>query len=136
MVKLQDGSLVIASRLLSGEAEDQDGNKLDFKAEQDKPEFYKAEHDVTDGSGRKNVYSFDIGETLVKVSVATIQADKDKDKDKLEQQKTKASQQVEPEPDDKDDTEKKNQRLATQTATSTTSQSKTRETGVLSRTRL
>jgi hypothetical protein len=92
MVKIQDGSLITVNDLLSG-AEDDDGNKLTFvKNESAFIPTFKAESIMGDGSGRKKIYSFDLVDTPVRVSVSTVEpepepeseepATDDKDKDK------------------------------------------------------
>lgn len=90
MVKVQDGSLITVNDLLSG-AEDDHGNKLTFvKNESAFIPTFKAESIMNDGSGRKRIFSFDLVDTPVRVSVSTVEPepeepatdDKDKDKDK------------------------------------------------------
>lgn len=92
MVKVQDGSLITVNDLLSG-AEDDHGNKLTFvKNESAFIPTFKAESIMSDGSGRKRIFSFDLVDTPVRVSVSTVEPepeeqqpptdDKDKDKDK------------------------------------------------------
>lgn len=93
MVKLQDGSLVMASQLIHGEGEDDNGNQLTFvQTRNTKVPSYTAESDMTDGSGRKKVYLFDLFDTQVRVDVKVVEPD----------QTTQVSEQeVEPKPDDK-----------------------------------
>lgn len=84
MVKLEDGSMVFAGQLLGGEGQDDDGHSLKFKANEDATvPYYKAEAPMRDGSGRKKVYTFDLGTTQVRVSVSTVEPE-EKDKPKKE----------------------------------------------------
>lgn len=103
MVKLQDGSMVLASQLLSGAGEDDDGNPIKFeKNENALVPTYKAEADMNDGSGRKKVYTFDIVDTQVRVSVSTVEPESesegDKDKDKPDKPKETGTINLETEP--------------------------------------
>lgn len=74
MVKIEDGSTLTLSRLL-GEAQDDDGRPLKFERNDDTNNpsdipSWKAEVDMTDNSNRKKTYHVDLGNTLVRVSVA------------------------------------------------------------------
>lgn len=79
MVKLEDGSVVLASQLISGTGEDDNGKPVKFeKNEESIIPTYRAEADLNDGTGRKKVYSFDIADTPVRVSVSVVEPEKDK----------------------------------------------------------
>ena len=96
MVKLEDGSLVYAGQLLSGECQDDDGKALKFKVndgDQTVP-FYRAEVPMRDGSGRKKIYSFDLGTTQVRVSVSTVEEEKDKSKKEKEGEENSGDEEV------------------------------------------
>lgn len=89
MVKVQDGSLIYAGQLLGGEGQDDDGHSLKFKSNEDaNVPVYTAEAPMRDGSGRKKIYSFDLGTTQVKVSVSTVEPEpEEKEKPKKEKEK-------------------------------------------------
>lgn len=74
MVKLQDGSLVPAAALLSGDGEDDEGNKLTFKPVEGAtmPTFY-AMSEMKDGSGRLRTYTFGFEDTNVIVHMAHLE---------------------------------------------------------------
>lgn len=68
MVRIQDGSLVPASELLTGGAEDDEGNKLEFKSVKEASiPTYKAERKMDDGTGRTRIYQFSFDDTNVTV---------------------------------------------------------------------
>lgn len=86
MVKLEDGSMIFAGQLLAGEGEDDDGHSLKFKNKDDGA-YYNAEAPMRDGSGRKKIYSFDLGTTQVRVSVSTVEPEpEEKEKEKKEKE--------------------------------------------------
>lgn len=89
MVKLEDGSMVLASQLLGGDGQDDDGKSLKFKSNDDATvPVYTAEAPMRDGSNRKKIYSFDLGNTQVRVSVSTVEPEpEEKDKSKKEKEK-------------------------------------------------
>jgi hypothetical protein len=69
MVKIEDGTLIQASQLISGAGEDDNGNPLKFERNENAlMPTYKAESDLNDGTGRRKVYSFDIIDTQVRVN--------------------------------------------------------------------
>jgi hypothetical protein len=72
MVKIQDGQLIVGSKALSGEAEDDDGKPLKFEAVQGAlVPTWAAKANMNDGSGRVRFYSFGLEDTNVRVSVIT-----------------------------------------------------------------
>jgi hypothetical protein len=89
MVQIQDGSLVPASQLLSGEGEDPDTESGKLKFEQVKGTVfptYRAKSKMNDGSGRKRTYTFSLEDTNVVVHVAqtTEEEEEQQNKDKGE----------------------------------------------------
>lgn len=88
MVKLEDGSMVYAGQLLGGECQDDEGHSLKFKANEDAAvPFYRAEAPMKDGSGRKKIYTFDLGTTQVRVSVSTVEPEEKEKEDKEKKEK-------------------------------------------------
>jgi hypothetical protein len=86
LVKLQDGSTVLASTLLSGDAQDDEGNPLRFEQVQGAPfPTWSTTKQMGDGSGRTKVYSFGLENTNVRVSVSIITPEQQK------QQQTEAA---------------------------------------------
>jgi hypothetical protein len=86
MVKIQDGSLVPASELIEGRAEDDDGKPLKFEQVKDaNVPTYKAVSEMSDGSGRVRNYSFSIVDTNVRVGMAVTE----KKEEAAEQNKAK-----------------------------------------------
>lgn len=88
MVKLEDGSMVFAGQLLNGEGQDDEGKSLKFKSKDDvagSVPLYTAEAPMKDGSGRKKIYSFDLGTTQVRVSVSTVEPE-EKEKSKKDKE--------------------------------------------------
>ena len=74
MVKIQDGTLANASELLAGVGEDDDGRPLNFvPVGRRDSQSYRAESLMTDESGRKKVYTFDIPDPEVRVHVLTVE---------------------------------------------------------------
>lgn len=72
MVKIQDGQLIVGSKALSGEAEDDEGKPLKFEAvEGALVPTWAAKANMNDGSGRVRFYSFGLEDTNVRVSVIT-----------------------------------------------------------------
>jgi hypothetical protein len=92
MVQIQDGSLVPASQLLSGEGEDPDSETGKLKFEQVKGTAfptYRAKSKMNDGSGRNRTYTFSLEETNVVVHVAqTTEEEKAEQGDKGENKGT------------------------------------------------
>jgi hypothetical protein len=81
MVQIQDGSLVPASQLLSGEGEDPDSESGKLKFEQVKGTAfptYRAKSKMNDGSGRNRVYTFSLEDTNVVVHVAQTTEEEEK----------------------------------------------------------
>ena len=75
MVKLQDGSLVPAAQLLSGEGEDEEGNKLQFKQLSNAAvPTWQAKSEMKDGSKRMRTYEFGFEETNVIVRMGVTDA--------------------------------------------------------------
>lgn len=70
MVKLQDGSMVSATELLNGSAEDAEGNQLKFTEVKGAtyPTF-EAKSKLKDGTNRMRTYTFSLDDTLVRVSM-------------------------------------------------------------------
>jgi hypothetical protein len=74
MVKVHDGSLVPASELLSGAAEDDEGNKLEFKDVKNAAfPTYECKTKVPDDSGRTRVYRFSFEDTNVTVHMSILE---------------------------------------------------------------
>lgn len=94
MVKIQDGSLVPASELIDGRAEDDDGKPLKFEQVKDaNVPTYKAVSEMSDGSGRVRNYSFSIVDTNVRVGMSVTEPEENK------QAKTeKVTKEVSPSP--------------------------------------
>ena len=79
MVKIQDGSLVPASELLSGAGEDDEGNKLEFKSVKEASiPTYRVERKMDDGTGRTRVYQFSFDDTNVTVHQSFIEPESEK----------------------------------------------------------
>ena len=73
MVRIQDGTMVMASELFGNNVEDDDDQKLKFEQVKDSvPPRFKAETKMKDGSERKRIYSFSFDEVLVRVHMAII----------------------------------------------------------------
>jgi hypothetical protein len=71
MVKIHDGSLVPASELLGGTAEDDEGNPLKFKDVKDAAfPTYEAKSKVPDDTGRMRTYRFSFEDTNVTVHMS------------------------------------------------------------------
>ena len=87
MVKLEDGSMVLASQLISGAGEDDNGKKIKFdRNQQSEIPTYKAEAPLNDGTGRKKIYSFDIADTPVRVSVAVVNPEEQQQQQQQQEQ--------------------------------------------------
>jgi hypothetical protein len=79
MVKVHDGSLVPASELLSGAAEDDEGNPLKFKDVKDATfPTYEAKSKVPDDTGRMRTYRFSFEDTNVTVHMAISESGEEK----------------------------------------------------------
>lgn len=70
MVKLQDGSLVNAGELLTGAGQDEEGKSLKFKEAGNY--MWIAESNIPTDNKTKRLYSFNLSDTMVKVSMALI----------------------------------------------------------------
>ena len=89
MVKLQDGSMVPASELLNGSAEDEEGNQLKFTEVKGATyPTYESKSKMKDGSNRMRTYTFSLDETLVKVSVSQVEEEEEKAAPAAETQKS------------------------------------------------
>jgi hypothetical protein len=80
MVKIEDGALISAAKLLSGEGQDDSGNPLKFEESRNSPStvggvaipsYYAIAPLASDADNRLKMYTFSLEDTLVKVSVAT-----------------------------------------------------------------
>ena len=95
MVKVHDGSLVPASELLSGTAEDDEGNKLEFKDVKDATfPTYECKTKVPDDSGRTRVYRFSFEDTNVTVHMAIVEPNAE-GQEKAAEAKAKAEERKE-----------------------------------------
>jgi hypothetical protein len=107
MVKIQDGSLVSASELIDGRAEDDDGKPLKFEQVKDaNVPTYKAVSEMSDGSGRVRNYSFSIVDTNVRVGMSVTEPE---DKEGKQAKTEKVTKEVSP-------TEKKKNSTTTTTS--------------------
>ena len=78
MVKIQDGSLVPASELITGGGQDDEGKPLKFELVKDAamPQ-YRAVSKMDDGSGRTRTYSFGFDDTNVVVHMTVVEDNKE-----------------------------------------------------------
>lgn len=78
MVKIQDGSLVPASELITGGGQDDEGKSLKFELVKDAamPQ-YRAVSKMDDGSGRTRTYSFGFDDTNVVVHMTVVEENKE-----------------------------------------------------------
>ena len=72
VVKIQDGSVVLANELLAGDAQDDEGKALKFLEVLDAPiTTFQAVSKMNDGSERTRIFSFGLADTKVRVTVTT-----------------------------------------------------------------
>lgn len=94
MVKVHDGSIVPASELLSNNGEDDEGNKLEFKAVKEAAyPTYEAKSKVPDDTGRKRIYRFSFEDTNVTVHMTTTEEEKEETKEQKEAAKEEKKEQ-------------------------------------------
>jgi hypothetical protein len=101
MVQIQDGSLVPASQLLDGSAEDPDveGGKVKFEQVKDAVvPTYTAKAKMNDGSGRSRTYTFSLEDMNVIVHVAQTTEEQEREKGNRTEKSVK---EVSPETDAK-----------------------------------